>query len=278
MEEKEIELIHYLNVIWRRKGLILGGTLLAAVSALGVSLSTPKTYEVSRTLKIGQVQGKAIDSREAVIDHLQDQRVLAELIKEFQLDVTPEQMAGDFISVEKTTRGKPNPHVRYTVQAPDPQLVTRLADWLAKRIGVAHTEVFDHRMQIGRLYEAELAAAIARVRAEIAATERTQQGLMSAPEVNTPAVILLQANIDDRQGMLPGLRRELHWVRLSLLPPDSENTTTTSSDVLPQRPVKPRVKVNVALAGVLGLFSFTFLAFFLEYLANARSGRGRSDE
>jgi capsular polysaccharide biosynthesis protein len=31
-------------------------------------------------------------------------------------------------------------------------------------------------------------------------------------------------------------------------------------------PVAPRKKVNVAIAGVLGLNMFTMLAFFLEYL------------
>ena len=31
-------------------------------------------------------------------------------------------------------------------------------------------------------------------------------------------------------------------------------------------PVSPRKKVNVAIAGILGLFMFTVLAFFLEYI------------
>ncbi len=276
MEEQEVELIDYLNVIWKRKWLILGGTLLATVIALAVSLSKPKAYEVSRSLKIGVVQGKAVESREAVIKRFEDERVFADAIKQFQLDITPEEMAEGFISVKKTTRGSPDPHVRYTVRAPDPQLATRLADWFAKRVGASHKWIFDRRMEIARAYAAKLKATVPRVEADVAGIERTLQGLMSAPEVNAPAVILLQVNIDNRQARLQNLRRELHVLRLSLLPPDSENTTTISSDVLPQRPVNPRVKMNVVLAGTLGLLLFTFLSFFMEYLAKVR--RERSEE
>ena len=57
MEDHEVELIDYLNVVWKRKYLIIGGTLVTAVAALVLSLAMPKTYEVSRTLKIGRLPG-----------------------------------------------------------------------------------------------------------------------------------------------------------------------------------------------------------------------------
>ncbi|MEE9138719.1 MAG: Wzz/FepE/Etk N-terminal domain-containing protein, partial [candidate division NC10 bacterium] len=67
MEQNEVELIDYLNVVWKRKGLIIGGTLVVAAAALVVSLSMPKLYEVSHTLKIGQY---ASETREDVMQHL----------------------------------------------------------------------------------------------------------------------------------------------------------------------------------------------------------------
>ncbi len=86
MEEQEVELIDYLRVMWKRKGLIVGGALLAAATALVLSLSLPKTYETSRTLKIGVlpggvykgkgIAGKDIESRESVIGRLRDHRFL----------------------------------------------------------------------------------------------------------------------------------------------------------------------------------------------------------
>lgn len=48
----------------------------------------------------------------------------------------------------------------------------------------------------------------------------------------------------------------------------SNNIRVIDSAEVPKRPVKPRVKQNIALAFFLGLFSGTGLAFFLEYLDN----------
>jgi len=91
MEDYEVDLIDYLNVVWKRKYLIIGGTLLAAAAALVVGLGMPKTYEVSRTLKIGKlpgrihegrmVEGEFIETREAVIGRLEDHRVLKMLME-----------------------------------------------------------------------------------------------------------------------------------------------------------------------------------------------------
>ncbi len=60
MNEQQVNLIDYLKVIWNRKDLIIGGTLVAAAAALVVSLSMPKTYEVSRTVKIGSWRARRV--------------------------------------------------------------------------------------------------------------------------------------------------------------------------------------------------------------------------
>ncbi len=90
-------------------------------------------------------------------------------------------------------------------------------------------------------------------------------------EVDAPAVILLQANIEDRERSLADFRRELKESRLSRL--GSENTSVIAADAPPKHAVKPRIKLNVVLAGTLGLMGFTFIAFFLEYIEKARSER-----
>jgi uncharacterized protein involved in exopolysaccharide biosynthesis len=38
-------------------------------------------------------------------------------------------------------------------------------------------------------------------------------------------------------------------------------------------PVFPRKRVNVALAGVLGLFMFTLVAFFIEYISKEQQNK-----
>ncbi len=265
MEEQEVELIDYLNVIWKRKGLIIGGTLVAAAAALVVSLLMPKTYEVSRTLKIGMLPGMIIESREAVIGRLKDDRVLKMVMEKVHSELANMEMGGE-VSIDTKT----NPNVRYIVQSDDPQGATRIADRLAGYIIKVHKPRYGRELQIAKEYEAELTVTIRKVDAEIQSMRMILKKVMKAPKVDAPAVILLQANVEDRERNLADLRRELKGSRVSRL--RSENTSVIAAGPPPEHPVKPRVKLNVGLGGTLGLMMFTFLAFFLEYLQNVRKG------
>jgi len=276
MENDEVEMIDYLKVIWKWKYLIIGGTLLAAAAALVVSLGIPKTYEVSRTMKIGKlpggihegrmVKGEFIETREAVIGRLRDHRVLEMLMEKVHSGKVNTEM-GSLVSISS----KLNPNVIYTVQTHDPEAVVRIADKLAEYIIKIHQSVFDKGLQIAKEYEAELLSTIRNSETEIQNMKKAMKGIMETPEVDTPALILLQANIEDRERNLTDLRRELKESRLSRL--GSENTSVIAADAPPKHPIKPRVKLNVALAGTLGLMMFTFVAFFMEYIEKARSER-----
>jgi len=160
MEEHEVDLIDYLNVVWKRKYLIIGGTLVTAVAALVVSLAMPKTYEVSRTLKIGRllggihegrmVEGVFIETREAVIGRLRDHRVLKMLMEKVHSGKVNMEIGG-LVSISS----KPNPNnIRYTVQAHDPEAVVQIADKLAEYIIKIHQSFFAKGLQITKEHEA----------------------------------------------------------------------------------------------------------------------------
>jgi len=268
MEDHELDLIDYLNVVWKRRYLIIGGTLLAAAAALVVSVGIPKTYEVSRTIEIGKLpggihagkmsEGNFIESREAVIGRLRDHRVM-KIVMEKVHSGLPNTELGALVSIST----KPNPAVRYKVQTHDPQAVVRIADELAEYVITIHKPVFDKGLQITKEHEAELAATIRNMESGIQSMERLMKRIMETPGVDATSLILLQVNIGDRIRSVADLRRELKESRLSRL--GSENTSVIAADPTPKDAVKPRMKLNVVLAGSLGLMMFTFVAFFLEY-------------
>jgi len=276
MKDHEVDLIDYLIVVWKRKHLIIGGTLLAAAAALVVSLGIPRTYEVSRTIQIGKlpariyagkmIEGKFIESREAVIGRLRDHRVM-KIVMEKVHSGLPNMEMGALVSIST----KPNPAVRYKVQTHDPQAVVRVADKLAEYIIKIHKPVFDKGLQITKEHEAKLAATIRNMESGIQSMKMLLKGIMETPGVDATALILLQANIEDRARSLADLRRELKESRLSRL--GSGNTSVIAADPPPKDVVKPRIKLNVVLAGTLGLMMFTFVAFFMEYIEKARSER-----
>jgi len=272
--EQEIELIDYLRVIWKRKALIIRGTCLATAASLVVSVSMPNVYEVSRTVKIGQlpdtveegkvVKGREIESREAVIDRLKDHRMLEEAVKELQLELAPKEVA-DLISID----GKANPHIRYKVQSADRQMATRIANWLAESMIKVHQPIFDRGVQVLREYEAELVAKINSLEADNRRMKEILERIMHTQNSDTTAAVVLYASIGDRERNLADLRRQLQQTRFSSLV--YKNTAVIGADTLPRQSIKARVGLNLAVAGTLGLMICILLAFFLEYIEKARS-------
>ncbi len=54
MEEDTIELVDYLRVIWKRKGLIIVGTLVCMVAGGVVNLRLPEIYRAEALISIGK--------------------------------------------------------------------------------------------------------------------------------------------------------------------------------------------------------------------------------
>jgi len=266
VEEREVELIDYLKVIWKRKRLIIWGTFLAAAVSLAVSVSMPNVYEVSRTVRIGELPdaGRGIEGREEVINRLKDHRMLGEAVKELQLELAPKEVA-DLISID----GKVNPHVRYKVQSADRQMAARIADWLAENMIKAHKPIFDRGVQVAKEHEAVLGAKINSLEAENRRMKELLERMMQGPNADTAATVLLYASIGDRDRNLADLKSTLQKTRFSSL--GRKNTTVIAADTSLRQSVKERVGLNLALAGTLGLMISIFLAFFLEYIEKARS-------
>jgi uncharacterized protein involved in exopolysaccharide biosynthesis len=55
MKEDTIDLVDYLRVIWKRKGLIIVGTLVCMVAAGVASLMLPEIYRAEALIKIGKI-------------------------------------------------------------------------------------------------------------------------------------------------------------------------------------------------------------------------------
>ena len=102
VEDSEIDLLHVFAVIWRRKWLIAGGTLIVLVAAWLVSVNLPKAYQV--TVKIWPVYTPAIAGEltsegsnrmdtEAIVKPIvaffQNYSLAESAIREFELDKSP---------------------------------------------------------------------------------------------------------------------------------------------------------------------------------------------
>lgn len=266
-EEVEVNLVDYLNVLWKRKALIVSLVLLSAASAGLFSFLVKPTYEVSRILKIGQIgQVTEIDTREAVIEMLSDQRFLEEVRAKVGAGIPIEQFAKRVV-VNRRSRpqAQDSTHVRYTVEAESPAEAVTVADAIADSVIQRHAKVFAEGMAVKERYEEDLKREIDLLSNEIYGIRKTFEDMRPSPRLDASVVILLQTILGDRERSLADLKRELRDLQISNSPVMSGNTRVLSADAPPTRPVRPKRAQNVLLAAAVSLFASVFLAFFLEY-------------
>ena len=146
-EDSEIDLLHVFAVIWRRKVLIAGGTLIVLVVAWLVSVNLPKVYQV--TVKIWPVYTPAIAGEltsegsnkmdtEAIVKPImaffQNYSLAESAIREFELDKSPFDLtASAFLegNVDVQLDRKTN-LVNFSVELTDAALAWEVVNYMAR--------------------------------------------------------------------------------------------------------------------------------------------------
>ena len=145
--DSEIDLLNFLVVIWRRKVLIGGGTLIVLVAAWLVSVNLPKVYQV--TVKIWPVYTPAIAGEltsegsnkmdtEAIVKPImaffQNYSLAESAIREFELDKSPFDLtASAFLegNVDVQLDRKTN-LVNFSVELTDAALAWEVVNYMAR--------------------------------------------------------------------------------------------------------------------------------------------------
>ncbi len=255
----------YLNVILKRKWLILA-VFLGAIIAAGVfSYTSPKIYRVDTVLEIGYVERERIKVFEAPI----------QIVEKLRLDVHKELIKARLgIPEEKYPRIKSeNPRgtdlLKIEAESTEPKLAKMALQEINSLILLDHQEQVKDRKEL-------LKNDTERLRIRIISLEEEKKILNSQveilkkvpPEEQTPASQFTLFAIEEK---LEVGKREIEDLYLKInshkrLLDDIQPTRIAKAPLIPQAPIKPRPALNMSIAGILGIFSGIFLAFFQEFL------------
>jgi uncharacterized protein involved in exopolysaccharide biosynthesis len=269
MEEDTIELIDIFMVIWRRKRLIIIGTLVCMITGGAVSFIMPKTYETKTTIKIGKVTGKIIEDPFALSKTITSEPFLAGVVNTLGLDNSNIARLENQINVSIIGEKKLNDSqvLLLTVQADSPQKAVERANIIVNVVIKRHKVLFEEHMKEHYNYEKYLEGQIKWGDEEIKRLGESIRELSINPQVNALAIILLRAQFEEKEVGLVELNRELRDVRIENYSAiNSANTTVVDPPILFKKHIKPKKTLNIIVAGVAGLMIFIFIAFFLEYL------------
>jgi len=268
--DNELELRRYLLILRRWLWLIVGCTLLAAISAYVVSAQTTPVYSASATLLVHQAPTAETSDYAAIrtsellartySEILSGRPVMEKVIARLGLEEeTPGSLAGK-VSVDLV---RDTQLIRLSVEDTDPVRAAQLTNTIA--------EVFIAQNQA--LQEERYADSLSSTRAQMdelsVSMEETRTSIDS---LGAPETIQEQAELARLETILAGYRntyatllRSYEQMRLTAAQ-SADNVIVIEEAQVPKSQIRPRPVMNTALAGVVGAMLALGVAFLIEYL------------
>ena len=288
MEGGEVELIDYLNVLWRWKWLIAAGTLVCVIVAGLVSILLPKTYRIGIAIEAGDLSDEHGKDVERLVARLNAGSFLQDVVGLHQTG--PIGLAAQFkkpllIQLEMETRS-PEEAVKVIDRVAN-KVVDELQRLLKAQQGKNETELKSLREQIDQL-RAERKRQEWRVQELRQSLENLRKvGSDILGRAGDPAWALVFMRLSDeivtKEGNLAELERQLTVVlpaRVGKLEGQADELAWKVAAVHPARllrapgnmrvSISPRLKLNLAVSAIAGFMGSVLLAFFVEYLQEAQ--------
>jgi len=266
LSEQEIELMDYLRVIWKRRWLIVGGTLVSMIAALVVSLIQPEMYQTTLDLKIGQVWQNPIDDPNLVAAVINNEPFLDKVRQKTGLSYTAYEMKKSKTVVAKVVDKAPL-LVNVVAREHSPKKAVELAETVADLIILEHQPRFEELISEYIRYEKELESQVQVMQRELQELETILKRQHTNPQVDASDLVLFQSQLEGKKGQLVNFIRELRDVKNNNTSKSrSDNTRVIFPPPIPENHVNPKSGLNMMIAAIIGLMVFLLLAFFLEYL------------
>ncbi len=262
IQEDEIDIREYINVIIKRKKLILAIFLVSVVTAAVVSLMKPKIYEITSILQLGNVNELLIKNEEAKSIML-NQNLLLSVINDLSLKITPDALQKDI----KISDMAGTNLLKIKITYPGIDTALKINDGIVNPLIAQGQKMYQERKSIidGRLKE--LLGAIKNAEDDISRTQNMIMGIPSSKDISQAELslrmIILQNTLPKYENNLTDLRNQRNDLQILLL--NSKNFKVFDAPIKPKHPVGPKKKQNVLIAGMFSLMFGVFLAFFMEF-------------
>lgn len=305
MEEDDIGLIDYLRVIWKRKILIIVGTLVCIVAGVTVSLRLPEIYHAEALMRIGKTVNTRfvsssyysppppfvlLDTVESLVKTIPIEYGLNE-----ETDLSLEVVKGTSL-IEIVLKGPDEGKTRELLE----EVVEKL---IAYHLGRTESTLRNYEVLIGKL-ETDIGEIQNNLNQEALALKEISIDMdkeisidMDVDKLDPLTFMVLQAkkteiqnktiaklnmkqiaqnNLKQSSINIRSIRDDifLHQLTINTL---KNNKTKLIGEVV-EICVKPKKIRNIMLAGVVGLTMSLFLAFCMAYLGNVRErGEGEGE-
>jgi capsular polysaccharide biosynthesis protein len=270
MEEEEIDLREYINVLLKRKGIIILIFLIAVITAAIISyFALPPIYQSSTVFSVAQVDRQPVINITEALEIIKSNVVLDEVINQMSLEETTEQLKRQI-----TTEGlKDTNFIKVTVEADTPEKAKSLVENIVKVFIEQHKDEYKEKVKLIESRVNILKEQIAEFEKNIQEIEKTKKKIAASEELSEAerqfqASLLLSSSVTERS-LYNSLISQINSLKTSLN--NCQDFKIINYAQLPTAPIKPNKKLNILIAGVLGLFIGIFVSFFLEFWQKGKS-------
>ena len=269
VEEQEIELRNYINVVLKRKKLIIAGTLVYVAAVFIITLLMPKTYKTEAVFQNAVVRGENLINNAEVPEIILGNEVLNKALSKFP-EISP-QAFRENIEIENI---KGTNLFNITVKFNNPEVAENICREIIKQYFECATPLLEKKIkllksQISAIDEMilETKNLIKELKEQINKITIEKKDAASELTFKTP---FLKTFYGEQQQRLYNFHGRKDNLESQLL--DAKKFKIVNQPFKPKNSIKPKIKLNILLSVIFGLMFFTFLAFFVEYLKNSSRG------
>jgi len=262
MEEKEVDLRDYIIMIKKRWKIILIIFLVFTITSGVVSFLLPKTYESIAMVQIGRTRDKLLEEPSTVMEIFKTRPVLEKVAKELNIHTTQEKL-GELASTIKMKEKSGLLEIKGRGKTPEEAM--RLANGVTVVFLNRHEQIFERARVILEEYLASGKQRLVEMEKEIEMLEKKIEELkVSDSEAKATVARGYMESLERSRDRYELLQVELREKKME----ESYGTVSTELVVpaaIPEKPIGPKKKQNVLIAGILGLFIGFVCAAIVEY-------------
>jgi capsular polysaccharide biosynthesis protein len=264
MPEEEIDLRELINVLLKRKWLIIGIFAIAVLSAgiINFFVLSP-IYQSSTTFRIAQVDEKLLFDISDLENKIKSDYILQEVIKELDLEISPNKLA-NLVMIENVDKSG---YIKIITEDTSPEKARDITLSVVNRFIEVNQNYYQEKIKLLQEEKKLLDKQVTLEKEKINEAEKLRLDIIGSKDLS-----LTEKQIQINLLLNYSTQIRTHYNDLVKQRYELENQILNSSNFeiinypsVPESPIKPNKKLNIAIGGVLGLFIGTFIAFFIEF-------------
>jgi len=272
MQEEEIDLREYINVLLKRKSVIILIFLIAVITAALVSYFVlSPVYQASTVFSVAKIDGRAVINITEALEIMKSDVILDEVINRMGLERT--LTSGQLKSQITTENLKGTNFIKISVLADLPEIAKNLIETITKVFVEQNQGEYRKKVKLVEDRLKVIEEQIAEFEKNIQEIEKSKRKIATTKELSEgerqfQTSLLLSSSVGERN-LYNSLTNQFNGLQASL--ENCKDFKIINYAQLPAAPIKPNKKLNILIAGVLGLFVGVFVAFFLEFWQKGKS-------